>query len=189
VIAICLGGINPPRDERTQLRIHQYVTPTEPNSDNIDATKEGRLRYEYEWGTTRQGDPERKLAGTTNLGPEDIWFTPLLLERHGALTVDNIPDGMSFGNGSTGPSTIPFRRSRLEEVDGVRTTVPYIDRILVTWTVFPLGTVLTPEQWYRLQEINEGVPPGNPEENVWRQFDVNGRDPAVYNLDGTLKAR
>lgn len=194
MITFFRGDFDPPRTRRHQLQIREDVMDSEHDS-SIRATKEGTFR-----GTpvTRPESQEMAALRTKLIGlgltevetlmllprlqpdtvaetfieQDDVWFSPLL----SGMTRDDLPDDFSYGNGAQGTIMVPAHRGTPEE-----------EMFEVSWVVFPLGTQLTDAQLYRLQEIHEGIPPGNPEENVWRQFDVNGRDPAVYNLDGTLK--
>ena len=80
------------------------------------------------------------------IGSDDIWISPLL----GDFTVDDLPDGFTFGNGSSGPS----RLTKIREEVGTS--------IQITVVCFPYETVLSDAQKYRLQEIFEGIPPGTP---------------------------
>ena len=89
------------------------------------------------------------------IGTTTIRVSPLLQDKE--ITLDSFPDGFTFGN------------------DGTNASVPLHGKLVpLAWQVWPLGTELTDQQFYRLREIFEGIPPGNPERHVWvpaEQFD------------------
>lgn len=84
---------------------------------------------------------------------ESVYISPLL----GDLSLSQFAG--SFGNGITGG---PYPLT----INGVKREV-----ILVR-CIFP--GILSDQQISRLREIYEGIPPGNPELNVWQQFDETG---------------
>ena len=142
-----LGGRNPPRTRRIFQQVWQDVAYHE-YSPLIRATKGGRIESVV--------DADNRLTGATiNLGAEVVRFTPLLISMIGDVSLDDFPDGWSFGNATTGSVDVPLKRQGPTPL---------------TWTVFPYGTVLDDTQWLRLQEIFEGIPPGNSERNVWKEM-------------------
>lgn len=174
MIGFFKGGFDPPRDMRNSRRIQEGVHIYE-HSRAIQFRKEGVFQLNFE--TVRMpanpysvlGEPdsiehsEEIITSETLLGPLDTFFSPLLLaDFNGDLSIDNFPDGFAFGNGGTGHIGIPMTHN------GV------VTQTSICWTIFPVGTVLDNDQVYRLQELIEGVPPGSPERNVWRQFNEAG---------------
>jgi hypothetical protein len=150
MICICsaadeLGVLNPPRTRRHFQQVWEDVAYHE-YSPLITATKGGRIKSVV--------DSDNKLTGEKeNLGAEVVKFSPLLISIIGDVTLDDFPDGWVFGNGTTGAVNVNLKRQ---------------GQTLLVWTVFPYGTVLDDAKWLRLQEIFEGIPPGNPERNVWK---------------------
>lgn len=161
MIVILKGGFDPPRTRRVRLQVNEDVGAPE-DDPTIQVRKEGWYRLELV--TVNKPDvvdgvditvtTQEPSGVETRLGPTTIWVSPLL----GAITLDDFPDGFRFGNAAAGSITLPLS-----------------EPTLVDWVVFPYGTSLTSEQLYRMQEIFEGIPPGNPERNVWRPFDAEGR--------------
>jgi hypothetical protein len=141
-VAILAGHISTNTGKRHGAQVADDVGAVETDS-TIQFRKEGCFRITY----TEHLAPSPHITQVAELiGPDDIWISPLL----GDLTVDDLPDGYLFGNGSTGPVTITKVR------DAVLIPVP------ITVCCFPRGTVLSDAQKYRLQEIFEGIPPGTP---------------------------
>ena len=175
MIAILHGGFDPPRTRRIQLQIREDVAIL---SDDPTVQFEGEAMYRLEMRTfVPEGETESITlpSGVKTLVSTDVLISPLL----GDLQLSDFPEGFTFGNGCSGPKDIEKHRT---DIDGNET----VEIVPVKWCVVPPGTVLADARWSRLQEIFEGIPPGSPETNVWREFDVNGRDPAVYDLDGNL---
>ena len=100
-------------------------------------------------------DAEGYADGERWLGKEDVTFSPLLIATIGPVTVDDFPENFTFGAGAFGQVLV-----KLKGPDGFR-------RPLLTWYVFPYGTVLTADQQKQLQAIAEGDPPGAQERHVW----------------------
>jgi len=157
MLCFLLGGFDPPRLKRVFLRVREEVAHHEYGW-NIQATKEGRFTL----SESLDADGQLQIAQTL-VGPEDVWFSPLLVAHvGGVLSLDNFRDGAKFGNGATGRGENLY----FTAPDG---TIE-IKHVHLSIMVFPYGMVLTGDQWYHLQEILEGVPPGSPERNVWRPF-------------------
>lgn len=175
MIVITKGGFDPPRTRRKGLQIAEDVALDEHNP-TIAVWKEGYFRLEMETiippskpivDSSGQvvaciEEPITRPTGVkTLIGPitsDMVWVSPLVGDD---FNFDDFPENWQFGHGLTSDS--------------------------INITIFPYGTVLTSGQLRRMAEVFEGTPPGNPERNVWREFDVNGRDPAIWNLDGTLR--
>lgn len=94
------------------------------------------------------------------LGPETVYVSPLV----GDLTLDDFPDETVFNDEIT----------RVLDVHRVVNGEEVVRQVETLVVVFPYDTVLSPTQIERLREIFEGIPPGNPEENTWRQFAADG---------------
>ena len=153
MIAILKGGFDPPRTKRHWDQVRADVAKHEYSS-RIQATKEGRYSLDVDpvggWLT----------GAKTLIGPENAWFSPLLLADFPTLSLSNFPEGFNFGNGATGPASVGIRT---QQPDGTTLTTV----LSIAWVVFPYGTVLTAAKLYRLQEIVEGSPPGNPARHSW----------------------
>lgn len=152
---VLLKSHNPPRTRRASLQLKEDVAPPE-HDPTIQVRREGYFKLELHTVLDGvEGEPDCPMItipnGVETFIGKKVWVSPLL----GDFTVDDFPEDWSFGNGYGGPTLI----------NGVQ----------ITHVVFPWGTVLTPEQLYRLQEIYEGIPPGNPAVNTWRPFDDEGR--------------
>jgi len=87
----------------------------------------------------------------TRIGPTEIWISPRL-----NITLEDFPDDYSFGNGGSRPCSI--------KVNGQT----------VTFAIMTFPNPLSESQITRLQEIIEGIPPGNEAQNVWRPFTEDG---------------
>ena len=144
--------------------------------------------YEHDPTVVSRSNGRFKLNTSTGewalIGPERVYISPLL-----QITLDDFPVseegiGWAFGNGATGPRTMEFRRTAL-------------DGEVTVWTecfsalIFPYETVLSDAQINRIREITEGIPPGNPTQNVWRQFtEHGGLEPSLIEKElAELKAK
>lgn len=154
---------NPPKDRRCWLEVEEDVGPHE-SDPTIQWRKEGCFLLELDDTENRHPTGvDRKIDG-------DIFISPLLASL--GFKYDDMPERFAFGNGSGGPTQVV-------NSDG--------ETLWVTWCVFPNSLILDDAKLLRVQEIFEGIPPGNPEEHVWKQFDENGRDPDVWDLDGNRR--
>ena len=145
-VAILAGHIPTHTGKQHRDQVADDVGAVETDA-TIQFRKEGCYRITtITSAAINEHSTERVEHSAELIGADDIWISPLL----GDFSADDLPDGFSFGNGSTGPMTLTKIR------DGVSVL------ILFTVCCFPRGTVLTDAQKYRLQEIFEGIPPGTP---------------------------
>ena len=137
MVVVTKGGYDPPRHTTRSRRVRNEVMDYSQNGD-YRACKEGYYHRNSDGMETR-------------LGPVDIWFSPLL----GSISLDQFPDNFSFGNNGT-ETVVPLRKIQPDGSVAVESTH-------MRFYVWPYGTVLTPAQLSRVQEIFEGSPPGSSE--------------------------
>ena len=137
MIIVLRGDFDPPRTKRVLEQVNEVTTPE--HDSTITAKKEGYYRLTF--------NDKGEVSNEALIGPPDIWFSPLL----DGLSLTDFPDGFSFGNGNSGPVFIRRR-------DG--------ENVCITWCVLPEGGTLDDCHLYSMQEIHEGIPPGNPERRV-----------------------
>jgi hypothetical protein len=161
-VMIIKEGTNPPRIRRAQRRVREDVMPHEYGF-RIQVRKEGQFQLPDRVPKTMEDgyDGYEQVGETTFIGPETFYFSPSL----GDMTIDDFPDGFSFGNGASG-AVVQLSRIVAGEV------VTWQEWL--SWFVFPFGVEPTADQQYKLREISEGIPPGNTEKNTWKRFNVNG---------------
>lgn len=162
MIVVLKGGFDPPRIRRVQRQVREDVMPTELGP-TVQARKEGRFALTLEPRLMDDGTTRLIKTGEAMVGPDNVYISPLL----GDLTLADLPDNLSFGNGASGPFPVRINRTLPGGAVVSRTEQ-------VVWFVFPYGTQLTAAQLDRMREIREGIPPGSPERNVFRPFTQDG---------------
>jgi hypothetical protein len=149
MLVLVSGLVSPPRVRRVTRQMREDVGIYE-HDPTVQSRLNGRFKLNVSTG-------EWVL-----IGPERVYISPLL-----QFTLDDFPVGTEFGNGATGPRSVEFRRTQL---DGEVTV--WIE--CFSTLVFPYETELSDAQINRIREITEGIPPGNPIQNVWRPFTEHG---------------
>ena len=155
----------PPRIRRHMRQVREDIRWEESNP-LITCTKEGMFELAYRTRiipakaclTCGQSSPETtvtEIAGPGRfIGVPEVYISPGL----GDLKLSDFPDGFTFGGGAKAS----IQLTRISPT-GQR----YLWSESITWGIFPYGTKLTDSQWYRMREIFEGMPPGNPERHTF----------------------
>jgi len=127
------------------------------------------------------GEVSTKLGRFRNgvyLGPENVYVSPLL---NVDLTLDDFPNETVFTDEAV----------RLLDVKRVIDGQEIIIAVETRTIICPYELILSSSELNRLREIFEGIPFGNPEQNVWRPFARDGalEPDLVPELLTELKAR